>query len=156
MKKIIEKENIRNMIHEVRGKQVMLDSDLAKLYHVEKKKINDKVRKNIEKFPERFSWILTDEELLLLSKLQIVENNNSKLKTNPRVFTEQGVEMLASLLTSNEEIKVSIAIMDTFVEMQYYTKNDLLDQKYYNSMVIKHDIEIKQLQELINQIQKTN
>ena len=68
MNDLIEKENIeiKNMIYEIRGKQVMLDSDLAKLYHVETKRINEAVKNNMEKFPERFSFILTNEETISL------------------------------------------------------------------------------------------
>ena len=102
---LIEKEDvkIKNMIYEVRGKQVMLDSDLAKLYHVETKRINEAVKNNREKFPERFSWKLTEEE----SKMFLVEIFDQKnIETRggryrcPRVFTEQGVAMLATILKS--------------------------------------------------------
>ena len=77
MNDLIEKENIeiKNMIYEIRGKQVMLDSDLAKLYHVETKRINEAVKNNMEKFPERFSWKLTEEE----SKNFLVENFDQKI-----------------------------------------------------------------------------
>ena len=69
-------EQIENMIYEIRGKQVMLDSDLAKLYHVETKRINEAVKNNIEKFPERFSWILLQEEWKnLRSKFSTLENS---------------------------------------------------------------------------------
>lgn len=82
---------IEDMIYEIRGKQVMLDSDLDKLYHVETKRINEAVRNNPKKFPERFSWKLTDNE----SQNFLVENFDQKIETrggrfkNPRVFTEQ-------------------------------------------------------------------
>ena len=115
MNEIIEKElKIGNMIYEFRGKQVMLDSDLAKLYQVETKRINEAVKNNTEKFPERFSWKLTNEE----TKKLLVENFDQKIEMrggrykNPRVFTEQGVAMLATILKSQVATKVSIAIMD--------------------------------------------
>ena len=88
---LIEKEDVKieNMIYEIRGKQVMLDSDLAKLYHVETKRINEAVKNNMEKFPERFSWKLTEEE----SKMFLVEIFDQKnIETRggryrcPRVF----------------------------------------------------------------------
>ncbi len=63
-----EEQRIEDMIYEVRGKQVMLDSDLAKLYHVETKRINEAVKNNMSKFPDRFSWILTKDEVLLFSR----------------------------------------------------------------------------------------
>ena len=79
MNQDIVKENIliENLIYEIRGKQVMLDSDLANLYHVETKRINEAVKNNPEKFPERFSWILTEKEWSILrSKISTLENSN--------------------------------------------------------------------------------
>ena len=96
MNEIITKEeiNIESMIYEIRGKQVMLDSDLARLYKCKNgtKEINQAVKNNIEKFPERFSWKLTDEEYSdLRSKILTFKMNDTlgKRKYNPRVFTEQ-------------------------------------------------------------------
>ena len=135
MNDLIEKENIeiKNVIYEIRGKQVMLDSDLAKLYHVETKRINEAVKNNMDKFPERFSFKLTDEE----SKSFLVENFDPKnMETRggryncPRVFTEQGVAMLATILKSKVATQVSIRIMDAFVAMRKYISTDLMEQKY--------------------------
>ena len=123
--------SIENMIYEIRGKQVILDSDLARLYHVETKRINEAVKNNPEKFPERFSWKLTDLE----SKNFLVENFDQKKETrggkfkNQRVFAEQGVAMLATILKSKTAIKTSIRIMDSFVAMRKYISNNLLEQK---------------------------
>ena len=139
-------EQIGNMIYEIRGKQVMLDSDLAKLYQVETKRINEAVKNNIEKFPERFSWKLTDNE----SKNFLVENFDQKNETrggrykNPRVFTEQGVAMLATILKSKIAIQVSIRIMDAFVKMRKYISNEILEQ---NRMLINHENRINILEE---------
>ena len=106
---LIEKENIKieNIIYEIRGKQVMLDSDLAKLYHVETKRINEAVKNNMEKFPERFSFYITfDEYRNLRSKISTFDV--SLRKYAPRVFTEQGVAMLATILKSKVATQVSI------------------------------------------------
>ena len=141
MNDLIEKEDIeiKNMIYEIRGKQVMLDSDLAKLYHVETKRINEAVKNNMEKFPERFSWKLTEED----SKIFLVEIFDQKnIETRggryrcPRVFTEQGVAMLATILKSKVATQVSIRIMDAFVAMRKYISNDLMD---YGKMLINHE-----------------
>lgn len=141
MNDLIEKENIeiKNMIYEIRGKQVMLDSDLAKLYHVETKRINEAVKNNMEKFPERFSWKLTEEE----SKNFLVENFDQKnMETRggryrcPRVFTEQGVAMLATILKSKVATQVSIRIMDAFVAMRKYISSDLIE---HSKMLINHE-----------------
>ena len=122
MNEIAEKDviNIENMIYEIDGKEVMLDSDLAQLYNVETKRINEAVKNNPEKFPERFSWLLTNEEWSILRSKFSTANISSMSRSNPRVFTEQGVYMLATILKSKTAIEVSIRIMDTFVKMRHY------------------------------------
>ena len=122
---MLEEISIENLIYEIKGNQVMLDSDLAKLYGCKNgtKEINQAVKNNIEKFPERFSWILTDDEFnnlrskILTSKL---ENNYGGRRYNPRVFTEQGIAMLATILKSKVATQVSIKIMDAFVSMRKF------------------------------------
>ena len=121
MNDVIVKEKIviENLIYEIRGVQVILDSDLARLYHVETKRINEAVRNNPEKFPERFSWILTnDEEKNLRSKISTssLTSNYGGRRYNTRVFTEQGVAMLSTILKSKIATLVSIRIMDAFVD----------------------------------------
>lgn len=119
---IKDESKIENMIYEIRGKQVMLDSDLAKLYETETKRINEAVKNNPKKFPERFSWKLTEEEsesLLVEIFDQKIETRGGKYK-NPRVFTEQGVAMLATILKTKVATQVSISIMDAFVKMRKY------------------------------------
>lgn len=152
-----ESKNIENMIYEIRGKQVMLDSDLAKLYKVETKRINEAVVRNMEKFPERFAWRLTDDEYLNL-KSQIATSNLNEhggRRKTPRVFTEHGVAMLATILKSSTATQVSIAIMDAFVSMKKYISNNLLEQKYINNQVMKNTEDIKLLQESFKQFDKS-
>lgn len=114
--------NIENKILVIRGQQVMLDRDLAELYGVETKVLNQAVKRNIDRFPERFMFQLTNEEFNVL-RSQIV---TSKLETRggrqylPYAFTEQGVAMLASVLKSQTAIQVSIKIMDAFVAMRKF------------------------------------
>lgn len=158
MQKIIEKKKIENLIYEIKGRQVMLDSDLAKLYEVETKRINEAVYRNKDKFPERFSWVLTDEEtknFLVAICDQKIETRGGRYK-NPRVFTEQGVAMLATILKSKIATKVSIAIMDAFVLMKGYISSSLLEQKHINSLVIEHDKDIKMLQESFSKFEEKN
>ena len=112
--------NIKNMIYEIDGKEVMLDSDLAQLYNVATKRINEAVKNNPDKFPRRFSWILSEEEKNNLWSKFSTANISSMSRSNPRVFTEQGVYMLATILKSKTAIEVSIRIMDTFVKMRHY------------------------------------
>ena len=127
MKEIIEKENVVNMIYEINGKEVMLDSDLAQLYQVETKRINEAVKNNPDKFPERFSWILSQEEVKILrSKISTLEikGQGKYSKYASRVFTEQGVYMLATVLRSKVATEVSIRIMRSFVKMRKYFKDN--------------------------------
>jgi hypothetical protein len=158
IEKLDKKVNIEDMIYEIRGKQVMLDSDLASLYHCKNgtKEINQAVKNNINKFPERFSWKLTDAE----SKLFLVKNFDQKKETrggkfkNPRVFTEQGVAMLATILKSKIATNVSIDIMDAFVAMRHYIGNN--EHRLFNveTKVIEHDLEIKLLQESFDKLEE--
>ena len=93
MEEIIEKENIEieKLIYEVRGVEVMLDSDIAALYQVDTKRVNEAVKNNLDKFPERFSFLLTKEETDSLRSKFSSANISSKSSYNPRVFTEQGL-----------------------------------------------------------------
>lgn len=138
MEEIIEKENIENMIYEIRGVQVMLDSDIAKLYQVEPKRVNEAVKRNIEKFPERFSWQLSMEECdSLRSQIATLENRGKGQysKYLPRVFTEQGLYMLATILKSTVATNVTIAIIDAFVKMRRY----FVINKDNNEILINHE-----------------
>ena len=122
MDSIINLENIKieNMIYEIRGKQVMLDSDLAKLYQCKNgtKTINLAVKRHINRFPERYMFQLTDEEMRIL-RFQF-ETTNNKSRTNSYVFTEQGVAMLATILRTSIAEEISIKIMDAFVNMRKF------------------------------------
>ena len=120
MNEIIEKDIIvvENMIYEVRGVEVMLDSDLAKLYQVETKRINEAVKNNPDKFPVRYYFRLDEKEYNdLKSKVSTSKGGSRKGHT---AFTEQGIYMLATILKSKVATEVSIAIMDTFVKMRHY------------------------------------
>ena len=144
--------NIENLIYEVRGKQVMLDSDLAMLYHTETKRINEAVNRNKAKFPERFCFRITESEYNFL-KSQFATSKGGSRKGHT-VFTEQGVAMLATILKTDVATKVSIAIMDAFVAMRKYISSNLLEQKYINNMVIEHDSQIKLLQSTFNKLEE--
>ncbi len=143
-------ERIESLIYNIRDKQVMLDSDLARLYGVETKRINEAVKNNVEKFPERFSWILNDLDALNL-RSKISTSSHGGRRYNPRVFTEQGVAMLATILKSQTATKVSIAIMDAFVLMRRYISTNLVEQKYINNQVLKNTEDIKILKETFDE-----
>lgn len=148
MNEIIEKENknIEGMIYEISGAQVMTAFDIANLYNCKNgtKEINQAVKNNPTKFPKRFSWILNEEEtkeLLVKNFDQKIETRGGKLK-NIRVFTEQGVAMLATIIHSNEAIETSIKIMDAFVAMRHYiieNKDIYQSLNNINNKLLEHD-----------------
>lgn len=113
---------IRNMIYTVRGEQVMLDSDLAELYGVETRTLNQAVTRNPDRFPERFCFRLTKKESENLKSQFVISSSGGwgGRRTPPRAFTEQGVSMLSAVLKSKTAVVVSIRIMDAFVEMRHF------------------------------------
>ena len=163
MNEIIVKDNIKieNLIYEIRGKQVMLDSDLAMLYGCKNgtKSLNLAVKRHINRFPERFMFQLTKEEYSsIYSRFQFetLNKNNQKqglnIKYLPYVFTEQGVAMLSAILKTDVAEEISIKIMDAFVAMKKIINTSLIEQKYINSLVLEHDNEIRLLQESFNKL----
>ena len=174
----ISNEEIKNLIYTIRGKQVMLDSDVAMLYHYETKKINQAVKRNIDRFPEKFCFQLTEEEFsslrsqsVTLNKSTVQENlKNSSLKSQiatlnentgrgkhrkylPYVFTEQGIAMLSGLLKNDIAIQVSINIMDAFVEMRKFLMiNGQLFERLTNVeyKLLEHD---KKFDKVFDQLQ---
>ena len=125
-------QNIQNKIYTIRGVQVMLDRDLAELYGVENRVLNQAVKRNINRFPEEFMFQLTREEFEIW-KSQIVTSNSDKmgLRKMPHVFTEQGVSMLSAVLRSEIAIEVSIKIINNFVQMRkFINSNALIFQKF--------------------------
>ena len=117
-------DNIESLIKVIRGQQVMLDKDLATLYGVETRTLNQAVKRNIQRFPSDFRFQLTMEEC---SKSQIVTLNAGRgqnIKKLPYAFTEQGVAMLSSVLRSQTAIEVNIQIMRAFVSMRHFMVNN--------------------------------
>ena len=163
MNEIIVKDNIKieNLIYEIRGKQVMLDSDLAMLYGCKNgtKSLNLAVKRHINRFPERFMFQLTKEEYSsIYSRFQFetLNKNNQKqglnIKYLPYVFTEQGVAMLSAILKTDVAEEISIKIMDAFVAMKKIINTSLIEQKYFNELTIKNTEDIKLLQESFNKL----
>lgn len=154
MFEIEKNENIEivNMIYEIRGIQVMLDSDLAKLYQCSNgtKDINKAVKRNIERFPNDFYFQLNKEEYNSILRFQIgtLELKQGQYsKYLPFVFTEQGVAMLATILRTPIAAEMSIRIMRAFVSMKKYISTNLLEQKYINEQVMRNTDDIKLLKE---------
>src|ERR1035437_5734183 len=114
----LEIKNVESKIFIIRGKKVMLDYDLAELYEVTTKRLNQQVQRNLKRFPSDFMFSLTDQEVIDL-RLQIATANKpSKMRRNtPIAFTEQGIAMLSAVLHSDRAIDVNIAIMRAFIRM---------------------------------------
>ena len=139
--------SINDLIYNIRGKLVMLDADLAKLYQCINgtKEINQAVKRNIERFPEDFVFRLTKAEydIVLRSQFVTLELQRGKFsKYLPYAFTEQGVAMLSAVLKTNTASQVSVKIMRAFVKLRKYVDNNLIEQQYINNMVIEHDNKI--------------
>ena len=154
----VNNKNITNMIYEIRGKQVMLDSDLAILYECKNgtKSINLAVKRNIDKFPNDFYFQLDLEEYSNL-KFQIETsslNSYGGVRKLPYAFTEEGVAMLASILRTKVANEVSVGIMRAFVLMRKYISNELIEQKFINKQVLKNTEDIKLLQESFNKFEE--
>ena len=137
MNEVIEKENIKieDMIFEVRGVNVILASDVAKLYNSETKKINQVVKRNIKRFPENFCFQLTHFEYYSLRSQIVTSSERNEIihggnRYLPYVFTEHGVMMLSGLLKSDIACEVNVLIINAFVAMKKYISNNLLEQKY--------------------------
>ena len=149
-------EKIENLIYEIRGKQVMLDRDLAKLYKCANgtKTINLSVKRHINRFPERFMFKLTEEEYNNLRfQIETAKTNNMS-RTLPYVFTEQGVAMLATILRTSVAEEVSIKIMDAFVAMRKYIGANLIEQKYINNLVLEDHDKIQVLEESFQKLEE--
>jgi hypothetical protein len=123
---VLDEENLKNRILTIRGLQVILDRDLAELYDVKIKRLNEQVKRNIERFPESFMFQLTDAEYSYLrSQFATIEKGRgTHTKYLPYAFTEQGVAMLSGVLKSDTAVKISIKIISTFVAMRrFLSKN---------------------------------
>lgn len=155
IKKELTNEEIKKLIFTIRGKQVMLDSDVAMLYQYETKNINKAMKRNIERFPEDFCFKLTEDEL---DKMRFHFGTTSNIKYRsekylPYVYTEQGVSMLAGILKNDIAVKVSINIIRAFIEMRKFILNNaqvferLTNVEY---KLLEHD---KKFNEIFNEMQ---
>lgn len=149
-------EDIKSLIYTIRGKQVMLDSDVARLFEYATKDLNRNVKNNIERFPEYYCFQLTDEEYKSLRCKIFTLNENGRgqhRKYLPYVFTEYGITMLAGLLKSQVAVNVSIKIVNSFIEMRKFLMlNGQVFEKLTNMeyKLLEHD---KKFDEVFNQLQ---
>ena len=168
----LSNEDIKKLIYTIRGKQVMLDSDVAALYHYQTKRINETVSRNKERFPKNFCFQLTEKETEKLKMQSTIlnlyqENNWSQIATSskngnskhrgkkyvPYVFTEQGIAMLSGLLKNDIAVQVSINIMNAFVEMRKFLMlNGQVFERLTNMeyKLLEHD---KKFDQVFNQLQ---
>jgi len=118
---IIKFENIENLIIELREQKVLIDSDVAKLYGVETKRVNEAVKNNPDKFPDGYFFELNDEEFKDLRSKKTT-TNFSKRRYNPKAFTEKGLYMLATILKSPKATEATISIIETFTKIRELTR----------------------------------
>lgn len=149
--------HIENQIYEFRGQKVMLDSDLAALYGVETKRLNEQVKRNVDRFPEDFMFQLTNDEWDSLRSQIATANNEAEMKSqnattnrggrrsNPYVFTEHGTVMLASVLNSPTAIQASIQIVKAFVKFREILGSQAALEKRINELESKYDDQFKQV-----------
>ena len=151
--------DIKSMIYIIRNQQVMIDSDLAMLYQVETKRLNEAVKRNIARFPNEFRFQLTEKELESL-RSQFATSNNKEMEDGkkggrrylPYVFTEQGIAMLSAILRSDVAIQVSINIMKSFVEMRRFIANNALLFERISTVELRQLEYQKQTDEKLEQI----
>ena len=139
---IIPVERIASSIFLIRGKKVMLDSDLAELYEVPTSRLNEQVKRNSNRFPKEFAFQISQEEFdALISQIAISNSGRGGRRKLPWVFTEHGVAMLSSVLHSERAVQINISIIKTFVRMREL----LATNKELARKVEKHDKEIAAL-----------
>ncbi|MGM9876394.1 MAG: ORF6N domain-containing protein [Bacilli bacterium] len=160
MNEIVVKENIKieDMIYEIRGKKVMLDSDLAMLFGYQTKDLNRNVKNNINRFPSNYCFKLTEEEYdsLRCNFFTLKNGRGEHRKYLPYVFTEYGITMLAGILKSDLAVKMSLQIVNVFITMKNYLNTNFIEQKYINKLVLEHDSKIDLILDKLNTREENN
>jgi len=154
MQQTLREITVDNLIIEIRGQKVILDSDLAALYEVETKRLNEQVKRNIERFPEDFMFQLTNEEVTIL-KSQIATSRWGGRRTRPYVFTEHGAIMAASVLNTPKAVEMSVYIVRAFIKMRtFLTQYKELAQKVaeFETKLGKHDEAIVSIINAVKQL----
>lgn len=150
---IVPVERIQQYIYVIRGHKVILDSALAILYEVSTKRLNEQVRRNIERFPEDFMFQLSDKEAEnLRSQIATSKMNRGGRRYLPFAFTEQGVAMLSGVLRSKRAVEVNIAIMRTFVKLRQI----LADNTALRRKLEEHDEKIKYIFKILGDMLEEN
>jgi hypothetical protein len=154
MNEMVSNEQIGNQIHELRGKKVMLDADLAELYGVETRALNQAVTRNLKRFPEDFMFTLTAEEARSSRSQYVTLKRGENIKYLPRAFTEHGILMLSSVLKSSRAVEVNIQIMRTFVKLREMIQGyrDLMTR--IEKIERRQDVESRQIWKAIQLLQR--
>jgi phage regulator Rha-like protein len=164
---LINSDGIQGKIHTIRGLQVMLDSDLAELYGVEVKRLNEQVKRNIDRFPEKFCFQISEEEFnnssingannyteALRSQIATLNNRRGQhRKYLPFAFTEQGVAMLSAVLRSETAVKMSIQIIDAFVAMRRFIASNAQVFQRIATLEVKQVETDKKIDKVLNAIE---
>ena len=154
-----EESEIKNLIYTFRGKEVMLDSDLAELFNIETKKLNQQIKRNPNRFPEDFSFVLKSSEMKVLRSQNVTANVlSSKRRYNPRVFTEQGIIALAGVLKSDIADEMCVKISRVFVKMRHaltaYAEPLKMISQVHGELIEFKEYTIKQFDDVFSRIEK--
>ena len=153
MKALVPIEIIEGKILFIRGQKVMLDRDLAQLYGVETRVLNQAVRRNIERFPSDFMLTLTRDEIMRISQIVISSGHETiKFSKNVMAFTEQGVAMLSSVLNSKRAVQVNIAIMRVFVKLREMIASNKELSRRLDKLEEKYDVQFKVVFDAIREL----
>jgi hypothetical protein len=157
MKTLIPIELVERKIYLIRDQKVMLDRDLAQLYEVETRALNQAVRRNLDRFPEDFVFALTREEILRISQIVISSPSGKetlKFSNNVLAFTEQGVAMLSGVLKSKRAMQVNVAIMRAFVKLREMISSNKELAKKLQELEKKYDMQFKVVFDAIRELMK--
>ena len=150
---ILKKQNIRDKIYTIRGIQVILDRDLANLYQVETRTLNQAVKRNKDRFPSDFMFQLTQKELEdWMSQIVITNKKKMGIRKKPYAFTEQGVAMLSGVLKSKIAITISIQIIQAFVQMRKFIADNTLLFQRIDRLEKQHLITTTKLEQIFQAI----
>lgn len=149
---LVPVERIEQLILQIRGRAVMLDADLAELYSVETKVLNQAVKRNVERFPGDFMFQLTENEFELLMSQSVTSSKWGGRRYPPYAFTEQGVAMLSSVLRSPSAVQVNIEIMRTFVRLRQMISSHTQLRRRLDALERKYDAQFKEVFDAIRQL----
>ena len=147
----ISVDNITAKIYEFRGQKVMLDFDLASLYQVETKRLKEAVKRNIDRFPEDAMFVLTEDEFASLRSQIATSNKRGGTRYMPFAFTELGISMLSSVLSSGIAVKINLQIMRTFIALKHY----VVEKRSENLKIENLSLRIDKLNDYIENVLQT-